>query len=292
MALLLLCAAGCTVPALDLSAKKCASAADCSGGQSCGADGACVTPPSVAVGDAGVSTFCQGIPRFTGVQTVDGDASDLSTLPVISYPWTALVPSGGTAIVGDKLDTTAQIGWSDLGVHLYFHVAYETGQVIVPTGDDELWYGDALEIFLKGDGTLTGGYGNGLDPGALQIIVTPDPSAPPRTEMAVDYGMDLGPLTAAQVAVVRDPDATGYSVEYLIPWSRISAPGASATGPGAGQTIGFQFGVDYRNREDGGLQPGYQLTLALSNIAGTSTCTYQPIPSCDDRTWCSPTLLP
>ena len=81
---------------------------------------------------------------------VDGNDSDLASLPAIAYPWSALKPSGGLTLIGDKLDTTTRIGWSDLGVHLYFKVSYETGVVIVPTGTDQLWYGDALEIFPQG----------------------------------------------------------------------------------------------------------------------------------------------
>ena len=170
-------------------------------------------------------------------------------------------------------------------------MSYETGVVIVPTGTDQLWYGDALEIFLKGDAVLTGAYGGGADPGALQIIVVPDATSPPRTEMAVGYGEDLGPLVGAQTAVASAANA--YAIEYLIPWARISAADGGATGPGAGGSIGFMFGVDYRDRDAGASQPEYQLTLPLNAVGGDTPCPYAtPIPSCDDRTWCAPRLLP
>jgi hypothetical protein len=285
-------ALGCSVPALDLADKLCASSADCAGGQTCGTDGRCSAPAVVEAAGDGGADLCHAIAHFTGTQVVDGDPEDLASIPAASYPWSALSPSGGLTVTGDKLDTTARVGWSDAGVHLYFHVTYETGTVIVPEGTDELWYGDALEIFVRGSGVLTGAYGGGADPGALQIIVVPDPTNPPRTEMAVGYGTNLGPLAGAQVAAVRD--ATGYGIEAMLPWSRISAADASAIGPGAGQTIGFMFGVDYRDREAGApYQPEYQLTIPLHAVSDTSPCpNAQPIPSCDDRTWCTPTLLP
>jgi hypothetical protein len=64
-------AASCTVPALDLDAKKCSSASDCPNGETCTTEGACVPPPDgpaeVGSPDAPVPVNpCVVVPYFSG----------------------------------------------------------------------------------------------------------------------------------------------------------------------------------------------------------------------------------
>jgi hypothetical protein len=285
-------AEGCTVPALDLADKKCASAQDCTAGQTCSSAGACVSPLDSGT-DAALlpSDLCHLLPRFTGSQTVDGQDDDFSSVPAAAYPWGTLPTSGGGVAMGDHLDVTARVGWSALGLHMFMHVHYETGDVRVPKSSDPLWYGDAIELFLKGNSNLTGPFGKGVDVGALQIVAAPDLTSPPRTQTFVSDGDAMpGPLPAGTIAARRD-DA-GYAIEFMIPWSLI-LPSTGAS-PVAGSKIAFDFAVDYRSRsaEAGMNEPQYQLLLALRSV-GTTTCREGiPLPPCDDRTWCTPTLSP
>ncbi len=300
-----LAATMCGVPALDLADKKCASALDCSSGQVCTPQGSCVPAPdqtdsgsadaggadSAAPDGASSPDFCQSIPRFTGTQLVDGDAADFTSVPPHYYPLASLVAQ--SMIVGDVLDTTARVGWSAAGLHLFFHVQYETGHVVVPDDAGPLWYGDALELFVKGRLPLTGEFDGVSDRGAEQIVAAPDPSNPPRTETYVGGGTATGPLPAGTIAAVRD--SKGYDLEIFLPWSAVVATGEQA--PAAGASIGFDFAVDYRARYDAGAaNPQYQLLLALKTVVGDAAaadCQMRPpFPSCDDRTWCTPTLRP
>ncbi len=307
-ALAVAAAVGCTVPALDLASKKCQTAGDCTDGQSCSSAGECLsattTGPTTDSGpvDAGPPDFCQRIPAFTGTQTVDGLDTDLGSLPLVHYGCMALVSWQDHSVAPDCLDTNARIGWSSAGLHLYFHVVYETGQVMVPAAGEQFYDGDAFELFLKSNADVTGPYGDGSDPGALQILVVPD-ALHPRADSFTSAGMtDAGVPPAGTFAVHLDTadggdrgdgGAPGYAVEYLIPWSMISAPTDAL--PAAGAQIDLDFAVDYRQRDTTiDSEPRYQLLLSSNgNVSNNPTCEGQtPVPSCDDRTWCTPTLLP
>jgi hypothetical protein len=264
-----LLAPNCTVPALNLANKI-----------------------GDASADSGVPVnLCQSIPRFTGTQVVDGYDDDLMSLPDVLYPWGTLLTSGGGIAMGDHLDVDARVGWSELALHVFIHVHYETGHVIAPSATDLLWYGDAVELFLKGDSNLTGAYDGGADPGATQIVASPDATNPPRSEMYNNYGMGmLGPLPSGSVAA--HIDGNDYALEFMIPWTLVVASHEAT--PTAGSSIGFDFGVDYRWRgiDAGTNEPEYQLLLSLRSVGSTPCPTTTPIPSCDDRLWCTPTLSP
>ena len=302
VALTLAVGIGCSVPALDLAGKKCQTDGDCTDGQSCSSAGAClstsVISPAADSGpvDAGPPDYCQRIPPFTGTQVVDGHDDELTSLPLIFYGCMALVSWDDHSVAPDCLDTSARVGWSAKGVHLYFHVVYETGTVMVPEAGEALYDGDDFELFLKSNASVTGPYGGGSDPGALQILVAPDLHDPRAGSFTSAGYVDAGVPPASTFAVHLDTDAggaTGYAIEYFIPWSMISAP--SDPLPAAGGRIDFDFALDYRQRDltiDS--EPRYQLLLSSNgNVSNNPTCSGQtPVPSCDDRTWCTPTLLP
>jgi len=294
-------AASCSVPALDLSGKKCASSQDCNPGQVCSSGAQCVSaidagqhadthslsPDGTGLVDASKTVdICHHIPHYGGMQLVDGFNTDFSSVPKASYPWGGSHTTVVGAAIGDHLDVTAQVAWSSTGMHMFFHVEYETGVVIPPAGADPLYYGDSMELFLKGNSVLTGVYNGVLDPGAKQIITAADPTNPPRTQAFDDYGRPA-PLGAVSSAVHRD--ARGYDLEFMVSWASILPDGG--TSPIVGDAIGLDFAVDYRPRIEGGVAPQYQILLSDVVLQATDAC-HSPIPSCDDRTWCVPVLDP
>lgn len=301
-----LVAVSCIVPALDLASKKCSSTQDCAG-QTCNAAGACVaTDGSVSTDGGGHESgptgdalapvdLCQTIPYFPGTQVVDGESSDFAGVPTESYPWGSLQTSNGV-VGGSPLDVTAKVGWSAAGLHLFFHVHYESDggstqadTLVLPGASDPLWYGDALEIFVKGNSDCTGNFGATLDVGALHLVASPDPTNPPRSvTFESDGGEMTDPVPTADMAAHQDAD--GYDLEFLVPWPDVSAPDGSA--PQASQRIALDFGVDYRDRspEAGTSQPEYQLLLADRPVTSTTCPFMTALPPCDDRTWCTPAL--
>jgi hypothetical protein len=304
----------CSVPPLDLSAKKCSSASDCSSGETCTSAGACVSPADATVeagpqGDASgrdsrsddaapldalaPADPCTTILYFSGPQHVDGYNDDFASVPTELYPWGLLPPSNDfvppSGIV--DLDVKLQVGWSGAGLHFFFHVHYERdGSVVVPEAGDLLWFGDGVELFLKADSNLTGPFGGTTDVGALHLAASPDQPNPPRTQAYVsDAAVTTDPVASSNVAAHQNPD--GYDLEFFIPWANIQAGGAI---PEAGSSIGLDFGIDYRNREAGSdpnQQPDYQLLLQQGAVSPTSCPYNQSLPWCDDRTWCRPTLV-
>jgi hypothetical protein len=271
-------AVGCAVPAVDFSDKnKCNSNDDCPGGQSCVTSGTCEAP------------LCDAIPYYSENQVVNGLNDDFLHVPLQTYLGSTLVLV--PAIVGDELDLSAQVAWNEAGLHMFFHVHYEDdGSVLLPSGADPIYIGDGMELFLKSDNHLTGAYGGTDDPGALQIIVTPNVGIP-QSETYDNAGSTvLGPLSSGEVASNRDSD--GYDLEFFIPWKVIGAPPGPL--PSAGSNIGLDVAIDYQSRSPDAPtnNPGYQLLLNLAHQPDNQFCGSGMLhPSCDDRTWCTPTLL-
>jgi hypothetical protein len=270
---------GCIIPGIDLSAKMCESSADCGQGEICSPDQACVQTIDA----------CLDLPAFSGTQVVDGFDTDFAGVPVfVLNPADAVV---WEELEGDRVSLTARVAWSSSGLHAHFHVDYpDGGSMVVPMGTDPLYYGDGIELFLKGDNHLTGVYGGANDPGAIQLIAVPAAMGQPaRAQLFTNQGQDdLGPLSPANFAS-RLVGSSAYELELELPWA-LMQPDAGLPPPIAGAQIGFDVGVDYHTRS-GPSNVQYQLLLALNPITGPDpTCPQGPHPSCDDRTWCTPRL--
>jgi hypothetical protein len=281
--------AGCVVPDLDLAGKKCEVDSDCAGAEQCTA-GACVTP----------LTPCGPIPRLAPTQVVNGEANEFKGIPQrlldSKHNGAVFVATSQEPPIGVKV--AAQVAWSEEGLHLFFHVDDDSTGLVVPAKGEPLFDGDAIELFVKGDGDLTGKFnGRELDPGAMQIIfVPPAMGLPPRVESYANINStkhagfrDLGPLDP------HDYDfkvsSTGFDLEVELPWHVIR--GDDKVTPTAGDRIGFDFAIDHRSRTEEEFL--YQLVLHdLEHGTGVGDCTQQdqhpPHPSCDDLTWCRPEL--
>ena len=235
---------------------------------------------------------CESLPYFTGEQIVDGRDDDFATLPMRTYRDTDLIQKG--SVVGGQIVVDVRSAWSERGVHWFFTVHNDANRaVVLPKIGDPLWYGDGIELFLKGDTLLTGTYdGEQKDPGALQIIAVPDLTGVPRSGMYALAGeADFGPLPAASVAATPTEDGHGYNLELFIRWDLITPP--PHTAPAAGSSIALDFAVDYHSRSAANPDDvGYQLLLhrAAVDEPNEDCMLGDVIPSCDDRTWCGSRL--
>jgi hypothetical protein len=296
----------CTVPSLNLAGKKeCATASDCTPGQTCTSAGNCVSSEGGVEGSpvpegSTSMDLCTGIPHYLGPESVGGFETDFSSVPNFNYP--TLPTSTNLAAQGDTLTFDARVGWSDAGLHVLIHVIYMTGVVAPPGIDEPVWYGDAAELFLKGNSIVTGAFGeNGmdgglLDPGALHIATSPDAT---RTQAydsdAIQIPLGQGVTVASRMDTDGGGVSTGYTLEYLVAWQLLLGPDESP--PTMGSRIAFDFGVDYRYRslEAGTNQPEDQYGLYFGSSHNKSCMNGTPptpLPPCDDGTWCTPVLDP
>src|ERR1700722_12371711 len=85
-------APSCTVPALNLAGKKeCATASDCTPGQTCSSAGACMSLEGGVEGSpmpegSTSMNLCTAIPHFSGPESVGGFEGDFSSVPDFYYP--------------------------------------------------------------------------------------------------------------------------------------------------------------------------------------------------------------
>ncbi|HEY1960011.1 MAG TPA: hypothetical protein VGH28_30590, partial [Polyangiaceae bacterium] len=212
---------------------------------------------------------------------------DFSEVPIHVYPTSALVPY--FARVYDSLTVNAQVAWDSQGLHAFFNVVYDSGNVLLPETDagDDLWYGDSIELYLKSTTPLTGYYdGVTSDPGAIQILAVPDSPGTPRSGIYTANGTPSGSLPPGSIAAQNL--GTSYTLEVFVPWT------ASGGAPTTGQ-IGFDLGIDYQSRPPAQPNQGQQWLVGF-NAQPPSTlpagCTNGEAAACDDRTWCQPILAP
>lgn len=232
--------------------------------------------PILSGGDA-----CKGIPRFTAPkQVLDGIGDEFCDVPATRLVATAAPymlptppPSGIDTVV---LIRTA---WSPTALHVHVHV--DQGRVSAPGGLEEIWRGDGVEVFASGFTPLTGKYDGTSDPGALQIIAVPPGASASRAELYSGETLKsfLPPSTFAARLVPG-----GYEVELEIDWTSLHGT------PKTGLVIGFDLGVDVR-QDPAVIGPKLQSFLAYTAVSLTPCSKPTAHPSCDDRTWCTPTLL-
>jgi hypothetical protein len=233
--------------------------------------------PVLEGGDA-----CKTIPRLGAVtQIVDGIGDEFCGVPA-----TKLIANSGAhmepATPPPGIDTVmwTRIAWSAEAIHI--HVRVDQALVYAPVATEELWRGDGIELFVSGASTLTGDYTATKQPGTFQIIAVP-PNTGTLARAGVYYGSDglQTFLDPAHFAARLTP--TGYEIELRIEWTLLAAT------PSSGKVIGFDAAVDVRQTASSSLQ--LQSFIGYRAITGTSPCGARgPHPSCDDRTWCVPSL--
>lgn len=293
-----------------------------SGGGSAGHGGAS------AVGGSGGATvcpvktggdLCSTVPRFTGVQNVDGVGDDFCDVPATVFAVKGGVLPGNQIVSPVPDVVTARVAWDDAGIRAHFHV------------DDPVVYADPdlLSFYIGGD-TPRYGYWDGVlyDAGLMELGLHPSTSLqpiaaftgenPPRVTMtyfAYPTVCTPGPCTspptyrsyvADLVAPARWAYRTvtgGYEFELFLPWSVL---GRSAAPP-AGTRIATDLA--YSTSDDPNYWSWYPTQLGTTTnpaLTGSSFLAINPLPAnvtmtrcgsatmadpdCDDRTWCTPAL--
>ncbi|GAC1547199.1 MAG: hypothetical protein NVS3B10_11080 [Polyangiales bacterium] len=226
----------------------------------------------------------RGVMRLPRAQILDGDDSDFDCVPTASFtvksaPVTFPTPAPDVPEVAHL-----RVAWTPTALAIYVRVDDPT-VVVTSVDHSAIFDGDAVELYLSGDGALTGTYDrSGADPGSVQLVITPAGSG--IAARAETYaGTDKGPL---------DPSffktkllASGYAVELAVPWAYLRGAGA------AGAHIGLDVAIDANEdpsqpdvRAMWGLQ-FYQPVATGKSSCGASSSAW---PWCDDRTWCAPVL--
>jgi hypothetical protein len=221
---------------------------------------------------------CSSIPQFAGNQNVDGDDSDVCSLPSFELNTDN---AGHVNVIHDGSESrpesaSVRLGWSSQGLHAFITV---TDPAVVPNNVlEEIYEGDSVEfMFASSASGLSGNTGS--DPAAhASIAASPGLAASVST---VDATPSSSPLDASSYETTVTSE--GYTVELLVPW-----PGSA---PSAGSTIAFDLALNSADDEPAGAPDGRdaQAILYLGSVSN-SPCGDPAEPWCDDRTWCTPTL--
>jgi hypothetical protein len=245
------------------------------------------------------------IPRLTapGGQTVDGIDDEFCDIAAASLtPQTAQrIEPDANAVPGElSYELLVRAAWSDYGLHFHFHVE-QSSPVVASDAGVPIYLGDTVELYVKGDALLSGDYEQDAgDRYALHLAF----AAPPRAEGARYFTHQTGkplPENGVQFAV-RSISAYAYEVEVQVSWQDALHSPAPQTGDEP-RAIGFDFSCDYLDR-DTGAELGFALDYCVRNNPATNepfpledNCSGDPsahiaAPYCDDRTWCTPSLMP
>lgn len=244
-------------------------------------------PPCPILGGGDV---CKKIPKFTASkQILDGVGDEFCDVPATRFLASSAAymdpdppPSGIDTI------TYVRAAWSSEGLHV--HVRVEQSLIFPPRATEEIWRGDAIELFAAGYSALHGRYdGTSADPGAIQVIAAPasaDGAVAQRAEFFTSS--TFGAFSAYATRLL--PGA--YEVEVKFLWSDLKGV------PGSGVNVAFDLGVDVRQSASPPKTPILQSFVGFKSDTPTDAAPFpcNPItrpkghPSCDDLTWCTPTL--
>jgi hypothetical protein len=232
---------------------------------------------------------CTSIPEFQGTQGVHARAQPYELCQLA--PMTFAADRGAWKLHPDASfpeRVTLRVGWSSLGLHLYARVL--DPHVVVSPNDDLLEEGDSIEIYSASSTELEGPIDGSASGGAQRIVIAP-PLGNLNTRALLQYQPRPGVVrledvfeASASYAATLVPD--GYVVEALVRWS-------GEIVPEPGSAVAFNFAL---NIADTDTAIGREQQSALGyRLPGDTDCPLDadhagPRPSCDSRTWCTPTL--
>jgi hypothetical protein len=300
----------CTIPDLNAIGKTCTDS--CPDGLACinhvcggslddgpSSDGDGGFFPDAFDGDARCNAVpddtCVTLPMFHGSQTVDGRNDDFCGVPAFVFdPLNEQLTQGPRENPGLSFQATVQAAWS-AGPNPAFHVFVHVPRWPPQPHPSSLYNGDAVEILVAASqADLTGDVEG--DPGTMHLIVAPafgtDASGYEAGAFIESAQANGGPLLMNYPPyAARVEPGVGYDVELEIPLSVLGQPDA-AWGP----KVGFDVGIDLVLPNDDGGFDWYQTFHEVLGLSGgampNGACPFNnfPTPSCDDRTWCTPTL--
>ena len=222
--------------------------------------------------------------RFTATkQVVDGVGDEFCDVPPVHYT-AGNAPyreghSGGSAppTTAPPEEVTFRAAWSLDAFHLHAQVIDPT---IIESNDDSMfWNGDEVEIFVAGSPDFSVTYPAGTSANAIEIGIVP-PSGLVGARGIVYLGQSHQALDSQYFAARLVPG--GYEVEVQLPWAGTAKPTQ------AGDTMGFYFGLSTQDTVGVGREE--YASLPVPAVSGSTCPVSPPLPWCDDRTWCHPTL--
>jgi hypothetical protein len=261
------------------------------GGVPVGKDAGVSSDGPSSPGDAAVASICAagttadlcktGVPKFSGTQTVDGNGSELCSLPyfTLSAQNAAKVNNYTNAPTSQFETATVRVGWDASGVHLWIEVKDASIQTAYmkdsSQATNKAYLGDSIELFIASSSSVTGL--TSKDTNTIHLII---PANGPAVSVK-DTGSSGTPTVLPVNQYAQATTGTGYAIEALIPW-----PG---TAPSAGSAVRFDMVLNSADKtftDLDGMRDG-QLVYYLGQVSG-STCQSSEgtLPWCDNRTWC------
>jgi hypothetical protein len=291
------CVAGVDQACIDGGVATCNDDGDGFGSsEACPADKSCTANNSRATcGGGGVTPSCSnnpgtvdpcdGIPAFTGTQTVDGKADDFCSIPSFELSFANAagvnnnkVTSGSTSDF--KQRAVAKVAWSADALHAFIQVF--TKPVRSNSSVDKIWDGDSVEMMITTNGSASGT--TSTDDKALHVIA--NNSIAVTVKSTGESGTHTQISDSNQVWVGYMGNDEGYAVELKLPW-----PGGATPSSGASVRFDLALNVDTESVDPTVWGRDAQAVLNMETVSGTSTCSATPAtPFCDERLWCSTKL--
>jgi hypothetical protein len=213
---------------------------------------------------------CHEIPRFTGIQVVDGAGDEFCSIPAFVM---TLHNAGFVHPAGAMSDTSraiVRIGWSPEALHAHVHV--DDPKILVAT---TLYDGDNVQFFIAGDKPSVGNFSGTDDGAANQVLIAPPATPTGAGRASTHYGSPTFRVAARTVE-------GGYEIELQWPWNGIATPAA------VGKTIGLDLLVGVRDLASS-VTTEFEYEL-YRRIGAAATCMGDAQLWCDDLLWCTPTL--
>jgi len=241
-------------------------------------------PPACTTDKA---TPCTGLPKFAGVQTVDGVGDDLCSVPSFTFTKAAAAKVNNYNTIPDSQfeSVVARVAWSPLGLHAFFDVTDASVQSVntvdVKQALTRSHQGDSIEIYISSSDTLTGL--TSADSNALHVIV---PATGPAVSVKTDNGGGGTPTELPAGQYKQAKTSGGYAIEVLLPW-----PGGAPSGE---SQVRFDLAINSADATFGGLDDmrDAQVIYYVGTGGGSPACGTTSEPYCDDRLWCATTLQP
>ena len=230
-----------------------------------------------------VADYCASVPALPTVPVIDGNPDcSLPLAPMPELGWTG----GATAI-----DAHAEYGFAWRPDGLYLYVRVRDPSLVPADSTREVWQGDALEIYVDGDGAYAAPPAYD-DPGTRQLVAGAPASATSTSAVGKVYASGHptveGPWTSTRFRSFGRSD--GYVVEAFIGAADL---GLASLSLASGGKVGVDLSVDVSYPTDQGADAaGFgnrvgQYFLRLGSVNGGNV-----LPPFDVRAFCTPSLVP
>ena len=228
-----------------------------------------------------------GIPKFGGTQTLDGNGSEMCSLPyfLLNAQNAAKVLNYNNVPVSQFESATVRIAWDSAGFHAFVEVQDSSVQTVNMADASQAiaksYLGDSIELYLSSNNNVTGL--TSRDSNTLHLII---PANGPAVSVK-DTGSAGTPTALPTSQYAQATTSTGYAIEVLVPW-----PGGT---PSSGSAIRFDMNINSADNSFSSVDQmrDGQLVYTIGAVSGATTCQTADgtVPWCDDRTWCQANVL-